>query len=185
MKRIVLRLRLSLRTNLDFIFLVVVLEYWQDLTKTPLSLRTALTLAGLCVLFRLAGLREDSSAPTQKAKREFVDDPENVLEVAKLTGYDALRGFAPYLDKWMTISGKFEGLAESLQKDVWHLSLLLIDGRRVNLRFAMEHERELRQLRPGQRVTVIGQIQQRGLDQFAPINCELVRAEPLRLAYAS
>jgi hypothetical protein len=185
MKQIVAKLRLSLRTNLDFIFLVVVLQYWQDLTKSPLNLRTALTVAGLYLLSRLSGVRKDSSVSPEKAKREFVDDPEKVLEVAKLTGYEALRGFAPYLDKWMKISGKFDGVGESLEKDGMHLSILLIDGRRVNLRFAMEHERQLRALRPGQRVTVIGQIQQRGLDQFAPINCEFVRAEPLRLAYAS
>jgi hypothetical protein len=41
----------------------------------------------------------------------------------------------------MTISEVYEGMVESLQRNAIHLSLLLNDGRRVNLRFAVRHEK--------------------------------------------
>ena len=84
----------------------------------------------------------------------------------------------------MTISGRFEGIAESLQKDAIHLSLLLNDGRRVNLKYDCEHGDQLRELREGQRITAIGRIQH-SYFTFTLEDCELVRAERLRLAYAS
>jgi hypothetical protein len=90
----------------------------------------------------------------------------------------------------MTLSGTYEGMAESLGRDAIHLTLLLNDGRRVNLRFAPEQGERLRDLKEGQRLTAIGRIPQRGVI-FAPENCELVRVEPFRrrersnLVYAS
>ena len=179
----------SLWQNADVLVLVVVMQLWPVLTGSQLNLRTALSLAGLCVVYRLFGaVRETNTsaslAPPEQEKREFVDDPEVVLEIAKRTGYDAVRRLTPYLGKWMTISGRFEGLAESLQRDAIHVSLLLNDGRRVNLRFAVEHGERLRALRVGQRITAIGRIPRFGFE-FSPENCELVRVEPVRLAYAS
>jgi hypothetical protein len=179
----------SLWKNADFLVLLVLLQLWQFLTNTPLNLRTALTVAGLFVICSFFGAvrrieTRDSAQPAKAEKRKFVEDPEMVLELTKLTGYEAIRQLTPYLDKWIAISGRFEGIAESLQKDAIHLSLLLNDGRRINLRFAVEHGERLRALREGQRITAVGRIPCYGL-VFSPENCELIRVEPLRLAFAA
>ena len=182
--------------NADILVLVIVIEFWQFLTKTPLNVRIAVTVAGFYMVFRFFGAKREidacaSAAPMEKeGKRVFVDDPGVVLELAKLTGYDAVRRFTPYLGKWMTISGEYEGITQSLQGNAIHLSLLLNDGRRINLRFAAKHGEQLRGLQEGQRITAICQIQHCYFT-FTPENCELVRAEPLRrtersaLAYIS
>lgn len=186
MNRAMKRSLRSFKHNADFLALVLVLEFWPVLTNTPLSLRTALTLAGLFVVYRLSSMlivESQKRAEAEEEKREFVADSETVLKVAKLTGYDGIRRLTPYRGKWMTISGRFEGLAESLQNDAIHLSVLLNDGRRINLRFAAEYEVRLRSLREGQQFTAIGRIPRFGTE-FSPENCELIRVEPVRLAYA-
>jgi len=166
----------------NILVLVIVMASWQFLTKTPLTVRTELTLAAFyAVLSLLEGARKNhrfNSVPpvNKKDERVFVEDPGVVLEVAKLSGYEAIRRFAPYLGKWTTIAGKYEGFAESLQKDSLHLSLLLNDGRRINMLFAVEERDRLRGLQEGQRITVLCQIQQRNL-LFTPENCQLVHAE--------
>jgi hypothetical protein len=189
MKRATIKFLHYFWKNADVIVLVIALAGWQFLTGTPLTSRIGLIVVGLSVVFRLLGAFEEidsaSKAPLEGAppateKREFVEDPEAVLELAKLTGYEAVRRFAPYLGKWMMISGRYEGIAESLQRDAIHLSLLLDDGRRMNLRFALEREEKLRALQEGQRITAICRIQYRG--SFTPEDCELVRAERSRLA---
>ncbi len=177
----------ALRRNVELLVFVAVVQFWPSLTGAPLNLRTLLTVGSLCVLFRFFGADgeiEKAEVSAEKEKREFVDDPEAVLEIAKLTGYDPIRRMAPYLGKWLTISGKYEGLAESLQKDAVHVSLRLNDGRRINLRFTVEHGERLRALQQGQRITAIGQVPVWGF-LFSPINCELIRSERPRLAYAS
>lgn len=187
MKRVSIQLLDSLWKNADYLALVVVLQFWTLLTNTPLNLRTALTLAGLCLVYRVYGIvRRDTAAltaPTVEERREFVGDPDGVLELAKLKGYDAVRGLTPYLGKWITISGRFDGIAESLGRDAVHLSLLVNDGTRINLRFSMEHLERLEALREGQWITAVGRIPRFGL-VFSPENCELIRVEPVRLAYA-
>jgi hypothetical protein len=179
---------LLLLKNLDGMVVPIALVSWQFLTKSPLNIRTALTLCSLLILQNaLSRIRaiHASAAPGEPAeKRVFVEDPEAVLELAKLSGYDAIRRFAPYLGKWMTISGTYEGIAKSLLKDSIHLSLPLHDGRRINLRFAVDREEELRGLQIGQRITAIRQIQHLSFT-LKPENCELVRAEPLRRAARS
>lgn len=169
----------------DSVVIPIAFASWQFLTKSPLTVRTALTLCLLLVaqnaLSRIRALN-DTTARTgreKESKRVFVEDPEAVLELAKLTGYDAIKRFAPYLGKWITISGTYEGIAKSLLRDSIHLSLLLNDGQRINLRFAVDREEELRGLQLGQRITAIGQIQHLSFS-LKPENCELVRAEPLR-----
>lgn len=179
----------SLRRNADLLVFAVVLQFWQFLTGTPANLRTVLTVAGLYLVFRFSSAGREveqslSAVPAEKEKREFVEDPEAVLEITKRTGYDRIRQMAPYLGKWMTISGKYEGIAESLQRDAVHLSLLLNDGRRINLRFAVEHWDRLRAIQEGQRITATCQIPRYGLI-FSPENCELIRVEPLRIAERS
>jgi hypothetical protein len=198
MNRAIFRPRRLLFAGLEAAVFAGVLGAWESLTRTPLSLRTALTLAGLYGALRL--LREmqnafeeveaETAAPEQGKQRVFVDDPEAVLELAKLSGYEAIRRFTPYLGKWMTISGSYEGIAESFSRDCIHLTLVLNDGRRVNLKFGLVQGERLRELKEGQRISAICQIQHVGLI-FTPENCEVVRAEPLcragrrKLAYVS
>jgi hypothetical protein len=161
--------------KLDVLLLAVAMVLWPNLTGTPLNVRTALLVAGLFIVARLlGGVREMESAAPEKEKREFVEDPGVVLEIAKLTGYEAVRRFGPYIGKWMTISGRFEGIAETLDRDAIHLSLLLSDGRRINLRFGMEHEARLRALRAGEGVSAVGRIEHRYF-VFTMESCELVR----------
>jgi len=165
--------------------LIVGMGCWQFLTKTPLTVRTELTLTGFCVVLTLLDAVRKihayaSVAPVEKKeKRVFVEDPEVVLELARLTGYDAIGRFTPYLGKWMMISGTYEGLAKSLRRDSIHLSILLNDGRRINLRFAVDGEERFRGLQVGQRITAVCQIQHRNFT-FTPENCELIRADSLR-----
>src|SRR5579863_5793035 len=91
----------SLWQNADVVALVVLLQLWPFFTHTTLNLRTALTVAGLCVVFRVLGATRtpDSAQPAKEDKREFVEDPEMVLELSKLTGYEAIKRLTPYLGK--------------------------------------------------------------------------------------
>lgn len=177
--------------NSDALAVFVALGGWRFLTSTPLTVRTACTVLGLYVVLgvviRVRATYEwafangaDKGAPKDET-RVFVENPNVVLELAKLTGFEAIKRLTPYLGKWMTISGRFEGIAESLQKDSIHLSLLLNDGQRINLRFAMDHAEALRAVQVGQRITVTGQIPTSG-SALIPENCEIVRIEPLRAA---
>jgi hypothetical protein len=189
MKRVKTKFLLHLWQSSDILIFSLVLQLWPLLTRTPLNYRTILTVAGLWMVARFFGAAQEvegrsSAAPPEKETREFVDDPDAVLEISKLTGYDAIQRMNPYRGKWMTISGKFEGMVESLQMDAIHVSLLLNDRRRINLRFRMEQGEKLRGLREGQHIIAACRIPQFGLG-FTPENCEVVRVERPRLAYAS
>jgi hypothetical protein len=50
----------------------------------------------------------------------------------------AERLLIPNLDKWIAVSGRFEGIAEPLPGDAVHLSLVRESGRRIHLRFSIE-----------------------------------------------
>ena len=165
-----------LRTNLRFILFLIVLESWPLLTGAPLNMRTALALAGLYVVLTVRGTAETISP--KPAERVFAPT-EAVLEVARLNGYELLGRMTPYLSKWITISGRFDGTAESLPRDAIHLSLLLDDDRRINMRFSTDRAEDLRTLRTGQRITLIGQIQFGG-QSLMPENCELISVEATR-----
>ena len=178
----------SIAQNADFLALILILQYWPLLTNTPLQLSTALTLAGLCIVYRVSAIAREIRTPAAavpEEKRDFVEDPGAVLELARLTGYEGIRRMTPYIGKWIALSGRFEGIAESLRKDAVHLSLLLDDGRRINLRFSTDYLERLKALREGQRISVAGRIPHGGGLVFSPENCELIRVEPVRLAYAS
>jgi hypothetical protein len=175
----------------DLLVFLVVIAGWERVTGVPSTVRTAVSLVGcwllLLLLWRLGiSLRvyrdkilDTAVSEKEKRLRVFVEDPEVVLELAKHTGYDAVRRFTRYLGKWIMISGRFDGTAESLLHDSIHLSLLLRDGRRINLRFAIEHRDQLLRLRGGQQITAIGKIEHRYFT-FIPENCELIRVEPIR-----
>jgi hypothetical protein len=179
--------------DLDLLVFLGIAVGWERMTGAPLTLRAAGILVGGYVILRLLyrlgislkayrdSLVEIAASEKEKRLRVFVEDPEVVLELAKLTGYEALRRFTPYLGKWMMISGRFDGATESLQGDAIHLSLILNDGRRINLRFAMDCREQLIRLREGQRITAIGEIEYIAFT-FSPQNCELVRVEPIHHA---
>jgi hypothetical protein len=158
----------------------MVLLGWPFLTGTPLTERTEITLIVFYTI--IEGTRpaeRESEDKLPRSKRVFVEDSEAVLQLARLTGFESIGPFNPYREKWMWITGEFEGAAESLQHDAIHASVLLEDGRRLNLRFPMASRERLAQLKAGRRITAIGQIPLYG-PAFRPENCELVRAEPLR-----
>jgi hypothetical protein len=166
------------------VVLVAVLLGWPFLTGTPLTLRTELTLVVFYTIIertRRVERESESEGKAPRPKRVFVEDSEAVLHHAKLTGFESIGPFNPYREKWMWITGEFEGAAESLQHDAIHASLLLEDGRRLNLRFPMASRERLARLKAGRRITAIGQIPLFG-PTFRPENCELVRVEPARLA---
>ena len=166
----------------DALLLLVVMGGWRFLTDTPLTARTAIAIAGFYVVLTLLRVLRTSPVASRLAAREearsFVGDPRQVLEIAELTGYEGLRRSTPYLGKWMTISGTCDGWLNTLGQDSIHLSILLDDSHRVNLRFAAEHEPEIRRLQPGQHITANCQIRHSNFT-FALENCELVRAGPM------
>src|SRR5271169_4943667 len=100
-----------------------VLGGWQFFTKTALTNRTAWTVAGFYVALNLvavikksyeesqtANVRPEGAEADRERKRIFVEDSEAILDLARLGGWDAIRQFTPYLGKWMTISGTYEGM---------------------------------------------------------------------------
>ncbi len=172
--------------GLSVIVFVLLQLYWEPITGTSLTWRTRVTLCVFYALVAIAegikhveqGLRRETSA---KPKRVFVEDPDAVLELAKLTGYESIKPFNRYLGKWMSIAGEFEGFGETLQGDAFHMSLRLDDGRRLNLSFDRSQRDSLQPLRPGQHITAIGEIERVSFE-LRPQHCELVRVEPLRAA---
>src|SRR5579862_4287398 len=169
MNRAASAFRRLLLKNWELLVFIAVAAGWERITGAPFTVRTAVSLLGcrfiLSLLWRLVlrllkvyrdTIIEAAVSENDKRLRVFVEDPAAVLALAKHTGYDALRRFTPYLGKWLMISGSFDGIAESLQHDAIHLSLLLHDNRRINLRFAIEHRDQLLRLTDGQQITAIG-----------------------------
>jgi hypothetical protein len=117
--------------------------------------------------------------------RTFVQCPEVLLERYGQTGTLSERLLVPHLDKWIQISGSYEGAADSLVGDAAFTSLLLENGRRIQLRFPGDRSYPLRLLRVGQQITAVCQIQHGyGAGIFVLDNCELIRVEPSRPALA-
>jgi hypothetical protein len=117
--------------------------------------------------------------------RAFVQNPEALLERYGRTGTLSERLLIPYLDKWIQISGSFEGAADSLVGDATFISLILQNGRRIQLRFPGDRGCPVRLLRAGQQITAGCQIQHGyGAGIFVLDNCELIRTEACRPALA-
>ena len=55
--------------------------------------------------------------------RTFMQNPEVLLERYGQTGTLSERLLIPYLDKWIQVSGSFEGAADSLVRDATFISL--------------------------------------------------------------
>jgi type II secretory pathway pseudopilin PulG len=174
---------------------------YEALTRTPLpaetkwSLYTAAILAISFSNWRREVRRADAAeaalaAEKQQARthRVFVENPQALVERYSHTGTSAERLLIPYLDKWITVSGRFEGFAESLTGDAIHVSLTSERGRRIHLQFPIQSQDRLQPLRPGQQLTAVCQVKHGyGAGVFKLENSELVRVEPIRpvLARAS
>ncbi len=183
MKRATTILGRALWTNAGILLFCVALQFWQFLTGAPLTTRTAVTVVLLCMICRSFGAIQEGRGrvvpepANSELDRVFVDDASAVLERSKLTGYDAVRSFTPYLGKWMTISGRHEGITG----EGWHSSVSFVDRWQTHKSPICD---AARRLRSGQRITAVCQIQHRYFT-FTPENCELVRAEPIRYAERS
>jgi hypothetical protein len=111
----------------------------------------------------------------QKPGRVFIEEPlERLLELRKEpSGLRLLNRLAPYIGKWVRLSGRAVAVAESLSADSFHLTVLLDNGDSVNLQFSNDAREQLRSLREGQRVTALCEIATYDLGRFEFRNCEL------------
>jgi hypothetical protein len=117
--------------------------------------------------------------------RTFIENADVLLERYGHTGMLAEKRLGPYLDKWLRVSGTFEGSADSLVGDATFISLILENGRRIQLRFSGDHCHSLRDLRKGQQITAACQIRHGyGAGVFLLDNCEIIHKEPSRSALA-
>jgi hypothetical protein len=113
-----------------------------------------------------------------------VENPEVLLERYGHTGTRSEKLLIPYLNRWIQVSGSFEGAADSLVRDATFISLILENGRRIQLRFPGEGS-PLRVLGEGQQITAVCQIQHGyGAGIFVLDNCELICTDPSRPALA-
>jgi hypothetical protein len=118
-------------------------------------------------------------------ERTFVQNPEVLLERYGQSGTLSERLLVPHLDKWIQVSGRFEGAADSLVGDATFISLVLENGRRIQLRFPGDLSDSVRLLQVGQQTTAICQVQHGyGAGIFVLDNCTLIRTEPSRRALA-
>ena len=171
---------------------------WEALTKRPLPVERKWPLYfGAFVVLSFFNSREEvlrarsAEADLAAAKkrrspiRTFAEHPESLLERYADRGDRAEKLLAPYLDKWIRVSGRFEGTADSLLGDAIFISLVLENDQRIQLSFSTERRDRIRLLRVGEQVVAVCQILHGyGAGVFALWNCELVSAEQTRPAFA-
>ena len=192
------------------IFLVTVLQFflnytdllvvwsglvlWEAFTRKPLPVEIKWSLysgAFVAATFRnwrkqlLRANAAEAALAVEKKKsrpvRVFVEDADALLERYGRTGTLSEKLLTPYLDKWIQVSGSFEGATDSLAGDATSISLILENGRRIQLRFPGDRGHALRLLREGRQVTAACQIQHGyGTGVFVLDNCELIRTELCR-----
>lgn len=118
-------------------------------------------------------------------RRVFVENPESILERYGQRGARAERLLVPYLDRWIRVEGRFEGIADSLEGDSIFMSLILENGRRIQLRFSTDSRNRLQNLRAGQALVAVCQIHHGyGAGVFTLVNCEIVSTAAHRPAFA-
>jgi hypothetical protein len=169
-------------------FLPLGIELWEDfVAKTHLPPETKLSLyIGAFVVITFLNWREairrvesaERARPAEDAKaqekRIFAPEPEVIL--ANYGRFDRLgrAQLISYFDKWITVTGSFEGITHSLSGDGVHVSVVLESGRRVSMQFPNARRDSLQGLREGQEITVVCQI----LPSYEGLslgNAELVR----------
>ncbi len=167
------------------------LVLWEAFTRRPLPSEIKWSLySGALVaisfwnwrkqLLRARATEAALAAEKRKSRpvRIFVEDTEALLERHGHTGTLAEKLLTPCLDKWIQVSGSFEGATNSLAGDATFISLILENGRRIQLRFPGDRGRALRLLREGRQVTAACQIQHGyGTGVFVLDNCELIHTE--------
>ena len=169
---------------------------WEALTKQKLTIVIKWSLyfgAFAAASFRnwrkelLRARAAEAALAAEKSKsspaRIFVENADALLERYGQTGTLAEK-LLP-LGKWIRVSGRFEGAADSLVGNATFVSLILENGRRIQLCFPGDPGDSLRLLREGQQITAACQIQHGyGAGVYILDNCELIRAEPFRSALA-
>jgi hypothetical protein len=182
----------------EFVYVFAGTLVWESVTKTKLSDGALWSLyAGAFVWLSFwnwhkatarAEAAEKKQPATQSPRRVFVETPEAVIPLLTDRSSLNLRTFTqmtPYIEKWIAVSGTVEGVADSLVDDGIHLSLIVGNGQRVNLRFPGAERSRLGNLLKGQYVTAIGQIplfwssvalENAGLIRVGPFRATLARA---------
>ena len=174
------------------------LALWEAFTRKPLPVEIKWSLySGAFVAASFSNWRKqllrartaEAALTAEKRKsspvRIFVEDAESLLDRYGHTGTPSEKLLTPNLEKWIQVSGSFEGAADSLAGDAKFISLILENGRRIQLRFPGDRGHALRLLREGREITVACQILHGyGTGVFVLDNCELIRTEPLRPALA-
>ncbi|HEY4360744.1 MAG TPA: hypothetical protein VGN17_07230 [Bryobacteraceae bacterium] len=164
---------------------------WEAYSKTPMPPREKWIILGAVFLLTTfenwrtqlhkAEAAEARAKETAPEPRAFVEHPQALLERYSDSGPLADKLLIPDLGKWITVTGRFEAVAESLTHDAMHVTLTLDCGRRVHLRFPLEARASLEALREGQQLTAMSQIKQgHALGVYTLDNSEFVRAQPLR-----
>jgi hypothetical protein len=171
---------------------------WEAFTRKPLPVEIKWSLYAATFvaasfwnwnkqLLRVRAAEAALAAEKRKSRpvRISVEDTEALLERYGHTGTLSEKLLTPYLDKWIRVSGSFEGATDSLAGDATFISLILENGRRIQLRFPGDRGHALRFLQEGRQVTATCQIQHGyGTGIFVLDNCELIRTEPFRPAFA-
>jgi hypothetical protein len=177
----------------DMLLLWCGITAWESLTGQKLSAETQGAMYfGLFAVNSFQAWRKQAGevrvaeaalAAEKKASspvRVFVDNPEVLLDRDEPTGVRAERLLVPYLNRWIRISGRFEGTADSLVGDAIFASLILKNGRRIQLRFPLREADRLRALRPEQEIVAVCQIRHGyGAGAFTLENCELTEARSM------
>ena len=171
---------------------------WEALTKRPLPVEWKWPLYfGVFVIVSFSNWRKEwvraytaeAALAAERKKpspiRIFAEHPESLLERYARRGVLAEKLLAPYIDKWIRVSGRFEGTADSLLGDAIFMSIILENGQRIQLCFSTERRDRLRFLQVGEQIVAVCQLRHGyGAGVFALENCELVSAEPFRAAFA-
>ncbi len=178
----------------DLLVVWIVVYAWESQTGKTLSSESKWTLYfGAFAVTSFRAWRKEAlrvrAAETTLAEertksnpvRVFVKNPDALLERYQQTGTLAEKLLTPYLDQWIRSSGRFEGATDSLVGEAIFVSLILENGRRIQLRFSADEGKRIRLLREGQHVTAVCQVRHGyGAGVFALENCELIGAEPCR-----
>jgi len=133
-------------------------------------------LKGYYRQWQRAVIAESRLAEKPETRRTFVQNPREVLSLYWQPGYDALQKVAPVIGQWICVSGYFEGEAERLTRDGYHVTLRQECGRVLQLMFPKAAEESVKSLRRAQMVTAICKV------NYGPglllEDCEIVESRP-------
>ncbi|HXS97741.1 MAG TPA: hypothetical protein VN736_24245 [Candidatus Limnocylindrales bacterium] len=126
--------------------------------------------------WKRAVIAESRLAEKPETRRTFVQNPREVLSLYWQPGYDALQKVAPVIGQWICVSGYFQGEAERLTRDGYHVTLRQECGRVLHLVFPKAAEESVKSLRRAQMVIAICKV------NYGPSllleDCEIVESRP-------